>query len=61
MTDPIADYLTRLRNAVNANHRVVDIPASNIKHIPHSKSSNCEMKVSKRTFEHHQNEIIICQ
>lgn len=31
MTDPIADYLTRLRNAINANHRVVDVPASNIK------------------------------
>jgi small subunit ribosomal protein S8 len=31
MTDPIADYLTRVRNAVKANHRVVDIPASNIK------------------------------
>jgi small subunit ribosomal protein S8 len=31
MTDPIADYLTRLRNAVSANHRVVDIPASNMK------------------------------
>lgn len=31
MTDPIADYLTRLRNALKANHRVVDIPASNIK------------------------------
>lgn len=31
MTDPIADYLTRLRNAIKANHRVVDIPASNIK------------------------------
>ena len=31
MTDPIADYLTRLRNAVSAQHRVVDIPASNIK------------------------------
>ena len=30
-TDPIADYLTRLRNAIKANHRVVDIPASNIK------------------------------
>lgn len=30
-TDPIADYLTRIRNAINANHRVVDIPASNIK------------------------------
>lgn len=31
MTDPIADYLTRVRNAVMANHRVVEIPASNIK------------------------------
>ncbi len=31
MTDPIADYLTRLRNAIQANHRVVDIPASNLK------------------------------
>jgi len=31
MTDPIADYLTRLRNAVLAKHRIVDIPASNIK------------------------------
>ncbi|MDE6854555.1 MAG: 30S ribosomal protein S8, partial [Muribaculaceae bacterium] len=29
MTDPIADYLTRLRNAIKANHRVVEIPASN--------------------------------
>jgi|SRR5688572_11813114 len=31
MTDPIADYLTRLRNAMKANHRIVEIPASNIK------------------------------
>ncbi|WP_445955038.1 30S ribosomal protein S8 [Yeosuana sp.] len=30
-TDPIADYLTRIRNAVQANHRVVEIPASNLK------------------------------
>jgi len=30
-TDPIADYLTRIRNAVMANHRVVEIPASKIK------------------------------
>lgn len=30
-TDPIADYLTRVRNAIKANHRVVEIPASNIK------------------------------
>lgn len=30
-TDPIADYLTRIRNAIRARHRVVEIPASNIK------------------------------
>jgi small subunit ribosomal protein S8 len=29
--DPIADYLTRLRNAIKAKHRVVEIPASNTK------------------------------
>ena len=31
MTEPIADYLTRLRNAIKAGHRVVEIPASNLK------------------------------
>jgi small subunit ribosomal protein S8 len=31
MTDPIADFLTRVRNAISANHKVVEIPASNIK------------------------------
>lgn len=31
MTDPIADYLTRLRNSIKANHRIVEIPSSNIK------------------------------
>ncbi len=30
-TDPIAYYLTRVRNAIKANHRVVEVPASNIK------------------------------
>ena len=30
-TDPIADFLTRIRNASAANHRVVEIPASNLK------------------------------
>ncbi len=30
-TDPIADYLTRIRNAFSAGHRVVEIPASNVK------------------------------
>ena len=31
MTDPIADYFTQIRNAARANHRIVEIPASNIK------------------------------
>ena len=31
MTDPIADYLTRLRNAIQAKHRFVECPASNLK------------------------------
>ena len=31
VTDPIADFLTRIRNAQMAGHRVVDIPASNLK------------------------------
>lgn len=31
VTDPIADYLTRIRNAVMANHRIVEIPKSRIK------------------------------
>ena len=30
-TDPIADFLTRIRNASRANHKVVEIPASNLK------------------------------
>ena len=30
-TDPIADYLTRVRNALRARHKRVDIPASNLK------------------------------
>ena len=31
MTDPIADFLTRLRNAIKAGHKVVEVPASNLK------------------------------
>ncbi len=30
-TDPIADYLTRVRNAISAGHRVVEVPSSNLK------------------------------
>ncbi len=29
--DPIADFLTRIRNAIKANHRIVEVPSSNIK------------------------------
>ena len=32
-TDPIADYLTRIRNAQMAGHKVVDIPSSKIKEV----------------------------
>lgn len=31
MTDPIADFLTQIRNAILAHHRMVDIPSSNVK------------------------------
>lgn len=31
ITDPIADYLTRIRNAIMANHRMVEVPSSNMK------------------------------
>ncbi len=31
MTDPIADFLTRVRNAIQAGHRVVEVPSSNLK------------------------------
>ncbi len=31
ITDPVADYLTRVRNAIAANHRMVEVPASNLR------------------------------
>ncbi|MCX7954977.1 MAG: 30S ribosomal protein S8 [Bacteroidales bacterium] len=31
MSDPIADYLTRIRNALKARHRIVEVPSSNLK------------------------------
>jgi small subunit ribosomal protein S8 len=31
MTDPIADFLTRVRNSIIAGHKVVEVPASNLK------------------------------
>ena len=45
MTDPIADYLTRLRNAIMAHHRVVEVPASNL------KKSNLKKEITKILFE----------
>ena len=41
-TDPIADYLTRIRNANNAKHRIVEIPASNM---------NMKKAITKILFE----------
>ena len=38
VTDPIADFLTRIRNAQMANHRIVEIPASNLKKRMQGKS-----------------------
>ena len=50
-TDPIADYLTRVRNAQMAQHRVVDIPASNMKKsitkILHDKGYILDYKLEK--------------
>ena len=37
MTDPIADFLTRIRNAVSVGHKVVEIPGSKIKLVRVSK------------------------
>ena len=57
VTDPIADYLTRIRNAVMANHRVVEIPASNLKKeitkILHNKGYilNYKFEVPENGFE----------
>ena len=50
-TDPIADYLTRVRNAQMAEHKVVDIPASNMKEsitkILHEKGYILDYKFDK--------------
>ena len=46
MTDPIADYLTRLRNAIMAHHRVVEVPASNLKKDPATRQN--AIRVLKR-------------
>ena len=50
MTDPVADYLTRIRNAAQAKHRKVDIPASTLK---------LEMTKILHEFKYIQNFIVI--
>lgn len=50
MTDPVADYLTRIRNAAQAKHRKVDIPASTLK---------LEMTKILQEFKYIQNFIVI--
>lgn len=53
MTDPISDFLTRVRNATMAGHRLVDIPASNMKleltRILHEKGYILTYKVVENT------------
>ena len=46
MTDPIADYLTRLRNAIMAHHRVVEVPASNLNPATKANAIKCLKRVS---------------
>ena len=46
MTDPIADYLTRIRNAIMARHQVVEIPASNLK-----KEITKKMRITSPTLK----------
>ena len=43
MTDPIADFLTRIRNANQAKHEVLEVPASNIKKKGLLKSLNAKV------------------
>ncbi|MDR2585529.1 MAG: 30S ribosomal protein S8 [Prevotellaceae bacterium] len=56
MTDPIADYLTRIRNGVAAGHKVVEIPSSNVKQeltrILHEKGYILSYKVVEGTPFH---------
>ena len=51
MTDPIADYLTRLRNAIMANHRVVEVPASANHRVVEVPASNLKKEITKILFE----------
>jgi small subunit ribosomal protein S8 len=55
MTDPIADFLTRIRNAVKAGHRIVEIPSSNLKRemtkILHDKGYILSYKFENETVQ----------
>ena len=51
MTDPIADYLTRLRNAIMAHHRVVEIPASNLKKVIATSEDPAEAYEAARALQ----------
>ena len=55
MTDPIADFLTRLRNAIKANHRIVEIPASNIKREMAIRDLRRISKPGLRKYTHAEN------
>ena len=55
LTDPIADYLTRIRNAVSARHRVVEIPSSKMKKemtytiVPETEADIKSLKISVKS------------
>ena len=53
MTDPIADYLTRLRNAIHAGHRVVEVPSSKMKR-EITKILFDQGYILNYKFEHHE-------
>ena len=53
-TDTIADYLTRVRNASMAGHKVVDIPSSNIKKDITKKLKTLDAKLKINTKQQHE-------
>jgi small subunit ribosomal protein S8 len=63
MTDTISDYLTRVRNAIKANHRIVEIPSSNLKKeitkILFDKGYILSYKFEDKTTDHPQGAIKI--
>ena len=53
MTDPIADFLTRIRNAIQAAHETVDIPSSKLKveMRPHPRGAGLHRRLRDRGAE----------